>query len=67
MFEDIIGELRIIEILYADGVWRIGRMKELKPFFTFRYVDDPKIHWRALGEPFKENGIWTVLGEIVED
>lgn len=67
MFEDIIGEIRRIEILYADGVWRLSRIKKLNTGFTFRYIDNPKVKYIAGGRPFKDdNGTWAVVGTPVE-
>ena len=63
MFEDIIGEIRHIEILYADDIWRLSRIKKLMPGFTFRFLDNPEIHYRADKMPFQHSdGYWGVLG-----
>ena len=67
MFEDIIGETRLIEVLHVDGTWKLDRMKNLKLLFIFRYVDRPEVHWRVMVDPFKADDVWTVIGEVVED
>ena len=63
MFEDIIGEIRRIEIRYADGTWRLSRIKDLKACFVFRYIDSPETIWRAVADPCRnEDGGWGVIG-----
>ena len=68
MFEDIIGDLRLIEVLFSDGNWRLFRMKNIKPYFYFRYVDRPKDLWVAEGVPFEDGTHgWAVIASPVKE
>jgi len=69
MFEDIIGDVRNIEILHNgyNGIWKLSRIKDLKPAFLFRYVDKIKIVYRAECDPFiDDRGFWAIIGTQVD-
>ncbi len=66
MFDDIIYDIRYIEILY-NGHWKLSRIKDLKPGFLFRYVDNADVVYKAECAPIRNiDDKWGIIGSIID-
>jgi hypothetical protein len=52
---------------WETGGWIPTRMKDLKPYHTFRYADDTKILYTALDNPYVNDFyVWSIKAERCE-